>query len=83
MKWLVDKGKAVEQRRVNISKSLQLYKCMQNYLYGGTMRGYGDVKSKRKFDHKVQQSLAVTLSDNEITRLVQHEIKSAAATDKV
>lgn len=83
MKWLVDKGKAVEQRRINISKSLQLYKCMQTHLYRGTMGGYGDIESNQAFDHKVQQSLAVTLSDKEIKRLVQHEIKSAAATDKV
>ena len=52
---------------------------MQNYLYRGTMNGYEDILPDAVFDHKVQQSLASALSDNEITRLVQQETGSAAA----
>ena len=79
MKWFVGKSKDVNERRINVSKVLHVYKCMQNYLYRGTMNGYEDIIPDGAFDHKVRQSLASALSDNEITRLVQQETGPAAA----
>ena len=81
MKWFVGKSKDVNERRINVSKVLHVYKCMQNYLYRGTMNGYEDIIPDGAFDHKVRQSLASALSDNEITRLVQQETGPAAAAN--
>ena len=73
MKWFLSGKKEVEGSRINVTKMLKLHKCMQNNLYCGHMGGYANIKSDASFDHQVKQSLAASLSEKEILKIVQRE----------
>ena len=78
MKWFVDSKGKVKGSRINVTKMQQLHKCMQKNLYRGDMGGYTDIESDTSFDRQVEQSIAASLSEVEILKLVARENGSAA-----
>lgn len=61
------------QRRINISKVLQLYKFVHTHLYHGTKCGYTDIEVDPGFDQTVRNSLETILTQEAMSRLTKKD----------